>query len=116
MPFRFEELKVYQRALGIVDQIYVVVGKFPAHELYVLSSQLRRAAVSIVLNIAEGTGRSNKEFAHFLDMSRTSAYECVACLAIALRRSYISKQLHTELYEELNEIVMMLNGLKNSVK
>ncbi|MBI2552059.1 four helix bundle protein [Candidatus Uhrbacteria bacterium] len=115
MPFRFEDLRVYQRTLELVDHIYDVVDKFPTHELYTLSSQLRRAVISILLNIAEGTGRTNKEFAHFVDMSRTSAYECIACLAIALRRKYITQQSYETLYAEINEIVRMLNALKNSI-
>ncbi|OGL65793.1 hypothetical protein A3B21_00990 [Candidatus Uhrbacteria bacterium RIFCSPLOWO2_01_FULL_47_24] len=115
MPFRFEELRVYQHTLDLVDHVYDVVDKFPSHELYTLSSQLRRAVISILLNIAEGTGRTNKEFGHFIDMSRTSAYECVACLAIARRRNYITQETYETLYAEINEIVRMLNALKNSL-
>lgn len=71
MPFRFEELKVYQHALDFVDTVYELVEKFPSHELYALISQLRRAAISIVLNIAEGTGRTKKDFGHAYYKLRT---------------------------------------------
>lgn len=115
MSFRFEDLKVYQKTLNFVDVVYKAIEEFPNTEVYALASQFKRAAVSILLNIAEGTGRSKKEFGHFLDMSRTSAYECVACLEIALRRRYISANRHAEMYNELNKIVKMLNALKNSL-
>ncbi len=116
MPFAFEDLKIYQRALDIVDKIYSTLEKFPSHELYVLASQLRRAAISVVLNIAEGTGRSKKDFSHFLDIARTSAYECVACLTIAMRRGYIVKAQYEDLYKEFNELTRMINSLKQKLQ
>lgn len=115
MGFRFEELQVYQKALDLVDRVYNIVEHFPQHELYALTSQLRRAVTSIVLNIAEGTGRSIKEFSHFIDMARTSAYECVAALTIARRRQYITQAQYDETYMRLTEVIKMLHGLKNSL-
>ena len=116
MPFNFEDLKIYQRALDLVDAVYDATRKFPSHELYALTSQLRRSIISITLNIAEGTGRTKKDFCHFLDMARTSAYESVACLTIALRQGYISKELYDKFYQELNELVRMINGLKQKLQ
>ncbi|MBI5466493.1 MAG: four helix bundle protein, partial [Candidatus Kerfeldbacteria bacterium] len=78
MPLRFEELIVYQKGLTVVDSIYHLTKSFPREETFLLVSQLRRAAISIVLNIAEGSGRTKKEFQHFLNTSRTSCYECIA--------------------------------------
>jgi four helix bundle protein len=115
MPFRFEQLNVYQKALDFVDVIYKVAQQFPQNELFILTSQLKRAAISIVLNIAEGTGRTKKEFRYFLDIARTSVYECVACLEIAKRRGYLSSPDYLKLYSMANEITKMLNGLKNSL-
>lgn len=81
--FKFEDLKVYQKGLGFVDDIYLITKPWPKSELFGLVSQLRRAAISIVLNIAEGSSRTNKDFSHFLSLSRGSCFECVAILTIA---------------------------------
>ncbi|HBV33451.1 TPA: four helix bundle protein [Patescibacteria group bacterium] len=90
MSSPFEKLLVYRKALDLVDKIYSLTSKLPKEEDFVLTSQLRRAAISIVLNIAEGSGRTKKEFGHFINIARTSCYECEAALQIALRRNYIT--------------------------
>lgn len=115
MQFRFEQLNVYKKSLDFVDAVYDVAHKFPQNELFALNSQLRRAATSIVLNIAEGSGRTNNEFSHFINIARASVYECVACLEIARRRKYITAADYDRLYTLANEIAKMLNGLKNSL-
>ena len=91
--FKFEKLRVYQEGLGFVNTIYLLTQKWPKDEIFALISQLRRAVVLIVLNIAEGSSRTKKDFRHFLDLSRGSCYECVAILTIGLKRNYI-KELH----------------------
>jgi four helix bundle protein len=111
----FEKLDVYQRSLDITDYIYEITKKFPKEELFLLVNQLRRAVVSIVLNIAEGSGRSKKEFVHFLNMSRTSAYECSAIAQICLRREYINLKEFNKIYNDLEIIIKMVNRLKESV-
>lgn len=111
----FEKLNVYQKALNIVDYVYDVTKKFPKEELFALTNQFRRAIVSIVLNIAEGSGRSKKDFVHFLNMSRTSAYECSAISQIASRRKYLSEEEFRYIYQELEVIIKMLNRLKQSI-
>lgn len=88
----YEKLIVYKRSLDVVDYVYELTNKFPKEELFGLTSQLRRAATSIVLNIAEGSGRTKKEFAHFLNTARTSAYECCAIGEIVKRRKYINEK------------------------
>jgi four helix bundle protein len=91
--------------------------KFPKEEMFVLSSQFRRASDSIILNIAEGSGNSSKkEFAHFLDYSIRSGYECIGCLDIALELEYISTNVHQELFRQVDEIIAMLVGLQKSQK
>ncbi|KKP68101.1 MAG: hypothetical protein UR66_C0008G0009 [Candidatus Moranbacteria bacterium GW2011_GWE1_35_17] len=111
----FEKLNVYQRSLNIVDDIYEITKKYPKDEMFLLINQFRRAAVSIALNITEGSGRSKKEFVHFLNMSRTSAYECVALIQISLRRKYIDEEKYSYLYDELEIIIKMINKLKSSI-
>ncbi len=111
----FENLRVYQRGLDITDDIYTLTSKFPKDEVFGLTNQLRRAIVSIVLNIAEGSGRTKKDFRHFLNMSRTSAYESTAILEIAKRRKYISDEEFKTFYHQLEIIIKMINKLRSSI-
>jgi len=90
--FKFEELRVYQEGLLFIDFIYNITSKWPKDEIFGLTNQLRRAAVSIVLNIAEGSSRTRKDFRHFLDLSKGSCYECVAIVTIAKNRKYITDE------------------------
>ena len=112
----FEKLNVYTRALDVVDYIYEITKRYPKEELFLVVNQIRRAAISITLNIAEGSGRSKKEFVHFLNISRTSAYECTSLIQISLRRKYINQEEYEYLYNELEIIIKMLNKLKSSIK
>src|SRR6266480_1928663 len=85
--FKFESLRVYQLALDYVDLVYDVAAKLPRSEDYNLGSQIKRAATSIALNIAEGsTGQSDPEQARFLSMAIRSLLETVACRHIIERR------------------------------
>ena len=81
--FQFEELKVYHKALDFLDHVYDQTEKFPQAQMYVLSSQYQRAALSIVLNISEGAGGTSKEFLKSLRISRNSAKEVVASMTVA---------------------------------
>ena len=81
---KFRELRVYQKAVTFSRVIYGVTGEFPRSEVLCLTSQLRRASYSIVLNIAEGAGSgSTKEFIRFLDIAQRSTFEVMAGLDIA---------------------------------
>lgn len=114
--FKFEELRVYQDGLRFIDLVYLLTSKWPREEIFGLSSQLRRAAVSIALNIAEGTSRTKKDFRHFLDLSRGSCYECVAILSIAKERKYISSKEYSQLYEACEKLSRMISALKTSIR
>lgn len=93
MLFRFREFRIYKDALQFRKEIYDLTKIFPKEELYVLVSQLRRAANSIVLNIAEGSNRtSDLDFRRFLNQSLTSLEEVVACLDISFQEQYISEE------------------------
>jgi four helix bundle protein len=106
---------VYQKALRFVKAVRTETTSFPKEELFVLPSQFRRASDSVLLNIAEGSGNSSvREFSRFLDYSIRSGYECVGCLDISLELGYISIKIHQELFEQADEIIAMLVGLKKS--
>jgi len=77
--FKFEDLNVYQKSLDFVDSVYLQIKEFPRSEVYNLSSQFRRAATSIPLNIAEGQGNTNSQFNRFVMIAKSSINECVVC-------------------------------------
>lgn len=114
--FKFEELRVYKEALLLTDQIYDLSKTWPKDEFLGIISQLRRAVVSIALNIAEGSSRTRKEFRHFLDLARGSCYECVAILTIARNRKYISEDEYRKFYEFCDKLARMINALKTALK
>ena len=115
MSFNFEKLVVYQKAIDVIDKIYSLTKKYPRDEIFGLTSQLQRAAVSIALNIAEGSARSKKDFGRFIDMARGSIFECVAILQISLKQNYISLSELENIRSDLVEISKMLSGLKNTL-
>jgi four helix bundle protein len=111
--FDFERLKVYQKSLDLIDNIYDVADQFPAKETYNLALQFKRAANSVSLNIGEGSGGSRKEFIKFLTISRRSLRECVVCTTLAFRRKYIDEKTQSSLRNQLTEISKMLSGFIN---
>jgi four helix bundle protein len=114
--FRFEKLDVWRKAGDFADQIYDVTRSFPADERYGLTSQLRRASVSISSNIAEGSGRSsNKDFAHFVEIAYSSVMEVVSELYIAARQSFLTVDNRNKLCERAEELARMLSGLRTSL-
>ena len=114
--FNFQQLDVWQLSIEFAEQIYNATDRFPPHEIYGLTNQLRRASVSISSNIAEGSGRgSNKEFQRFISMSYGSLMECVSQLEISRRRSYVPPELHLDLNLRAERIARMLSRLKNSL-
>ena len=91
MSFKFEKLLVWQRSIRLCIDVHNMTKGFPKDELYILTSQIKRASDSIVLNIAEGsTGQSNAEFSKFLSYAMRSAIELVACLYIGKGRNIIN--------------------------
>ncbi|MDO8515319.1 MAG: four helix bundle protein [bacterium] len=114
--FNFENLNVYKKSLEFTQLIYLLTKTWPKEELFALTNQIRRAAVSIALNIAEGTSRTKKDFRHFLDQSRGSCLEVVACLTIAKGLGYINELDYRRCYTLAIEISKMLSSLKESIK
>jgi four helix bundle protein len=117
MAFKFENLKVWQASLDLADEIDQLVRLFPKHEVYALSSQIKRAADSVSLNIVEGsTGLSNAEFERFLSIANRSALEVVGCLFLARRRNYIDEENFQKLYNQIETLVRMIQALINTLK
>jgi four helix bundle protein len=100
---KFKELKIWQRSIELVTEIYKVTATFPDKERFGLINQINRAAVSIPSNIAEGAGRnSTKEFMHFLSISHASSYETETQLIIAHNLNYLLKNELDVLIERIN--------------
>jgi four helix bundle protein len=113
--FNFENLNIYKESIIFTQNIYDLLEKFPKYELFCLSNQLRRAAISIALNIAEGSSRTKKDFRHFLDISRGSCFECVAILEIAKNKQYITQEEFSLNYEFCVKLSKMISSLKKSL-
>ncbi|MDQ6652407.1 MAG: four helix bundle protein [Acidobacteriota bacterium] len=112
-----EKLDVWKRSMDLVVRIYKATEVFPTHERYGLTSQIRRAAVSIPANIAEGAARqSSKEFAHFLSNAQGSASELETELLIAQKLEYLDSVGYFEMRNEIASVGRMLIGLAQSVR
>ena len=116
MPFKFEKSIVWQKSLDLSALVDNISKKFPREEIYILTSQIKRAADSISLNIAEGsTGQSNAEFKRFLGIALRSDIEVVGCIFLAQRRNIINGEDFNKIYKACEEILVMINALKKSL-
>jgi len=116
MGFKFEKLKVWQLALELCGEISDMVKSFPKDELFILTSQMKRAADSVVLNIAEGsTLQSKAEFKRFLVIANRSALEVVACLYLSIQRKYINESIFDDKYHKYEKLVAMIQALIKSL-
>lgn len=114
--YSYKNLRVYSKAVDYVVHVYNLLSKFPKEEQYALCDQLRRAAVSIPSNIAEGMGRmSARERAHFVEISYGSLSEVNCQLDIAQRLGYINEKEHKMMDSESIELAKMLSGLRASL-
>lgn len=114
--FSFEGLRVYQATRQLVKDVYVLVNKFPAIENFALSSQIRRAVVSVSANIAEGSGRSHaKDKAHFVDIAYGSLLETYSELLTAADLGYITEQEVFNIKPQFIDVGKMLSGLRTSL-
>lgn len=115
--YRFEDLEVWKIGMKIVHEVYRITKKFPKEELFSLVDQLKRAANSIVLNIAEGSGQpTSKSFSLYLNRSKSSTLECVACLKIAIQEKFIGEKDIESLNQLLREEYFKLIALGKSIK
>ncbi|HLA95706.1 MAG TPA: four helix bundle protein [Pyrinomonadaceae bacterium] len=112
-----EKLDVWKKAIEMVTLVYEITKQFPADERFGLTSQIRRAAVSIPANIAEGAARqTDKEFCQFLAISQGSSSELETELLIAKNLGYIQSDDYEHIYQEINTIARMLVGLSKTVR
>ena len=113
MAFKFEKLIIWSKALEISDEIHIMTRTFPKEELFVLTSQLKRAADSISLNIAEGsTGQSTSEQLRFIRYAQRSALEVVNGLFLARGRSYINETIFKEKYHQIEKTIIMIQAFR----
>ncbi len=117
MAHSYKDLIAWQKAIAFVTEIYRLTTRFPNHEMYGLTSQLRRAAVSIPSNIAEGQGRNTKgEFRQFVGQARGSPLEIETQLLIANNLGYLSKAEAENLLAGCGEVFRIVNGLLRSLE
>ena len=112
MPESYEKLVAWQKAMDMVTKIYEATREFPREEMYGLTSQLRRAAVSVASNIAEGKGRLTVgEYRHFLGQARGSLLEAATQIRIAQNLNFFTQPQAEELLDATDETGRVLNGL-----
>ncbi|MGB0887560.1 MAG: four helix bundle protein [Vicingaceae bacterium] len=117
MAFSFEKLIVWQDAIELSGNIHDLTRSFPKEEIYILTRQIKRAADSVALNIAEGsTGQSKKEFNRLLGIALRSAIEVVSCLYLAKRRNIINQEQFDHFYPVIKTLVIKIQALRKSLK
>ena len=115
--FNFENLDVWKKSVALAGLVYALTKVFPDDERFGLSIQMRRAAVSISSNIAEGTSRTSRaDYRRFVDIATGSAFELVSQARIAREQGLLAEEAHSRLYTATLEIVRMLSGLRNSLR
>lgn len=113
---RFRRMEVWKKAMDFIEEIYKTTQKFPSEELYGLMRQLRRAATSIALNIAEGSAaESDREFNRFLTISLGSIYEVMCGIEIAVRLSFCNKEEAVNLFRHSDELAAMITSFKKKL-
>lgn len=117
MRFRFEKLEVWQEARRINHVIYRLTRKFPREEMFAMTSQIRRASISISANIAEGSGRnSDKDFAHFLEQAYSSLMEVASVFFLAHDEGYLTETDLDPLFDELERLAKRTAALNRSLE
>jgi four helix bundle protein len=114
--FTFEKLDVWQKAIDFADLVYNHTRNFPADERFGLTNQMRRAAVSISSNVAEGTSRmSQTDFARFIEIATGSVFEVVSQSFIGRRQGFLNEENFRAMYAATDELGRMLSGLRKSL-
>ena len=112
----FKDLIAWQKAMGVATEIYRVTGKFPKEEIYGLTNQMRRAAVSIPSNLAEGFGRNTQaEMIRFSNIAMGSVFELLTQIEIAYNIGFINELTSNELTDSVREVERILSGFIKSL-
>jgi len=114
--FNFEKLETWQEAISFADLVYAVTRRFPDQEKFGLTNQMRRAAVSVPSNLAEGSSRSSRpDFARFVEIVTGSLFEVVSQSFIGRKQGFLSDEEFTRLYTAAEKQGKMLSGLRASL-
>ncbi len=113
----YKELTAWQKSMELVKEVYYLVKKLPKEESYSLSDQMRRAAISIPSNIAEGNGRKSlTDYARFLDIARGSEYELETQLQICIMLGYLTKKDTEKAFDLIAQVGKMLHTMINKIQ
>ena len=113
----FKKLAIWQLSIDLAKLVYISTKDFPKSEIYGLTSQIRRAAVSIPSNIAEGSGRNtDKDFARFLDIAIGSSFELETQIEIAFLLEYIEKDIYEQLIQNCSQLQKMIYSFRKKLK
>ena len=114
--FNFEKLEIWKKAIDFADLVYAVTRTFAANERFGLTNQMRRAAVSVSSNIAEGSSRTSRnDFARFIEIATGSVFEVVSQAFLGRRQSFLNEEEFGKLYQAAEEQSRMLSGLRKSL-
>jgi len=112
VEYSFYRLEVWKLGMNLVNEVYLLTKKFPKDEMFSLVSQLRRAAISVPLNIAEGSAkRTNKDFANFVRIALGSLMETMTCIEISFSQKYIVQAEYDKIQEMVQELYFKLIAL-----
>ena len=115
--YTYRKLSIWQKSMSLVTEIYSEVKNFPSDELFALTSQIKRSAVSIPSNIAEGYGRTGtKDYLRFLNIALSSLFELQTQLEIAYNLKFLKENNFNKLYEDTREIERMLTSFIRKIK
>jgi four helix bundle protein len=115
--FNFEKLDVWQKGIVFADSVYSLTRSFPAEERFGLTTQMRRAAISVPSNIAEGSSRmSQADYGRFIEISAGSLFEVVSNSFVAKRQEFLSSESFGLIYRNAEELSRMLSGLRRSLQ
>ena len=115
MNHNFKNLKIWQLAIEISKEIYLLTNSFPKNEMYALANQINRAAVSIASNIAEGSNRSNTHFIHYLNIALGSSFELQTQLIISNKVGYLTEEHLITIENQIIELQKMISGFINKL-
>src|ERR1700722_18579536 len=114
--FNYEKLETWQEAIAFANLVYSTTKNFPVDERFGLTNQMRRAAVSVSSNLAEGSSRSSRsDFARFVEIATGSLFEALSQARIALNQKFLTSEIYSRISEAAEKQSRMLSGLRRSL-